>query len=201
MDLIYRLIYSIYMWFTHIMWWCRRHVEYYYLVGNDGKQYSLTEHNLLSYKHLLVVYYTPNGTRYRFHGITKDLTCNVKTLKSAFKIHEEPKKNKLYAVNATVHDRVHTINAIEFNVIGNEIFTPTFNLWLCLHYLHIVPSEHIDVSYIDDQTCICSTKGPIFFDNDGVHIKNNDSMPLIKGNNVPIKDNDSMSTRDNDDGL
>ena len=35
--------------------------------------------------------------------------------------------------------------------VGSTLFTPVFNLWLCKHYLHIPPSEHSVVTFIDDK--------------------------------------------------
>lgn len=172
MDWIIQLLYYIYSFFANAAWFCRRNVEQYFLVGPDGKQYVLSDYNLTLYDHLLVVYYTPAGTRYRFQPLHKSIGCYTATnIKSAYKSFQEPKKYKLYAVNATIHERVHTINAIEFNIVGNEIFTPVFNLWLCYNYLHIAPSVHVEVSYIDDSTSICITKGPIHFQQDALRIE------------------------------
>jgi hypothetical protein len=135
----------------------------------------LTEMNLQSCEHLLVIYYTPNGTRYRFQRLKEPLSSyTVPMLKSAFHVFTEPSQHKLFAVNATIHDHVYTINAIEFNVVGNEIFTPTFNLWLCRHYLHIPPSETVDISYIDHTMSVCYTKEAINIDEDSLRIGNGD---------------------------
>jgi hypothetical protein len=172
MDCIYRILFRIYYFFTNITFLCRQSLISYHLVGPDGTQYPLTEHNLQQYDHLLVIYYDTVGTRYRFHPIFKTLGwCTVSLLTSAYKSFKEPKNNKLFAVNASIQDHVYTINAIEFNVVGNQIFTPIFNLWLCTNYLHITPSEHVEISYIDDTTSICCTKGPIHFHEDGVKIE------------------------------
>jgi hypothetical protein len=171
MDWVIQLLYYIYSFFAKAAWFCRRNVEQYFLVAPDGKQYPLSDYNLTLYDHLLVVYYTPVGTRYRFQPLHKSIGyCTATNIKSAYKSFQEPKKYKLYAVNATIHERVHTINAIEFNVLGNEIFTPVFNLWLCYNYLHIAPSLYVEVSYIDDSTSICITKGPIRFQQDALRI-------------------------------
>jgi len=171
MDWFFYLLYSIYSWFTTIGWMCRRKIPYFFLVGEDGKQHPLNESNIEKYNHLLVIYYTPAGTRYRFHPLQKvNMYNTVGLLKRIYRSFEEPKKQKLYAVNATIQERVHTINAIEFNIVGNEIFSRTFNLWLCYNYLHIAPSEHVEVSYIDDTTSIRVTNGPIRFDDDGIKL-------------------------------
>jgi hypothetical protein len=164
-DFILWWIYSVYSWFVNLGWKCRRNIPYYYLVSSDGNQHALNERNLGTCDHLLVIYYTTSGIRYRFLPLLKTKgCCSVTILKSAYQSFVEPKKYKLFAVNATIHERVHTINAIEFNLVGNEIFTPTFNLWLCQNYLNIVPSEHIEISYIDESTSICTTKGPMYFE-------------------------------------
>ena len=170
MDIFYRFIYYIYMFFVRAVWLCRRYVESYHVVGPDGKQYPLTEKNLKLYPNLLVIYYTQAGTRYRFHNLNA-APYTVMSVRNTYKTFSEPKRNKLFAVNATINERVHTINAIEFNVVGNEIFTPMFNLWLCLNYLHVAASEHLDISYIDNNTDICTTRGPITFHEDGVKVE------------------------------
>ena len=158
--------------FANAAWFCRRNVERYFLVGPDGKQYSLSDYNLTLYDHLLVIYYTPTGTRYRFQPLHSSLGWkNASNIKSAYKTFQEPKVYKLYVVNAAIHERVHTINALEFNILGNEIFTPIFNLWLCRNYLHIAPSIHVDVYYINDSTSICVTKGPILFQQHALKIE------------------------------
>ena len=171
MDWIYRIFYYIYTMFTHLGWLCRRNIESYHLIGPDGKQHPLTDNNLCKFEHLLVIYYTPAGTRYRFQHLQQKDVCTIDTIKKTYRTFHEPKKYKLFAVNATVHEHVYTINAIEFNIIGNEIFTLIFNLWLCRNYLHIAPSEFIDVCYIDENTMVCCTKGPIIFKEDCLHIE------------------------------
>ena len=173
MDWLYRVLYYFYTFIVHLGWMCRRNIVSYHLVDSFGQQYCLTETNLQFFDHLLVIYYTPNGTRYRFQRLQQPLSSyTVPMLKSAFKNFTEPNQHKLFAVNATIHDHVYTINAIEFNVVGNEIFTPTFNLWLCRNYLHIPPSEVVDVSYIDHTMSVCFTKETILIDEDTLRIGN-----------------------------
>ena len=200
MDCLVWFFYSIYSWFTNLGWLCRRTLPFYYLVGPDGKQHVLNDKNLALYDNILVIYYTPAGTRYRFHPLFKNQgVCMASTIKSAYQSFVEPKKYKLFAVNATIHERVHTINAIEFNIVGNEIFSPIFNLWLCSNYLHIAPSVHVDVSYIDDSTSICYTRGPIYFERDALTIetsyekekeKEKEKEPITETNSVSMEEVD-----------
>jgi hypothetical protein len=162
MDWIFFLLYRLYEWFTCLFWFCKRNVTYYYLVDEKGYQHLLNDETLPCYKTLLVIYYTPNCTRYRFHPVTGSYATSQQ-LRQTYSSYSEPEKYKLFAVNISIHDQVHTINALEFNIIGNELFTPVFKLWLCYNYLHVNPTTDFNVSYIDDDTVINTTKGPITF--------------------------------------
>ena len=161
MDWLFFLMYRLYCCVAYIFWLCKRNVTYFYVVDNNGRQLSLTDRNLALHKTLLVIYYSPSFIKYRFHTISG--FGDSEQIRQAYITFEEPEKYKLFAVNAIVHEQVHTINALEFNIVGNVLFTPTFKLWLCANYLHVSPTTNMSVSYIDDETTITTTEGPIYF--------------------------------------
>lgn len=163
MDSFFYYLYWFYSWFVYLGSLCRRKAPYYYLVDTHGNQYPLTDANLAHYGTLFVIYYTTAGTKYRFHPIVERFKCTAAELRSAYVSFSEPTAYKLFAVNLAIQNQTYTVNAIEFNIVGNEIFSPIFNKWLCRNYLHIEPCDTIDVSYFDDNTAICNTKGPMRF--------------------------------------
>jgi len=132
------------------------------VVDNTGRQLPLTDYNLALHKTLLVIYYSPAAIKYRFHSVASCF-CDAEQIRRTYGSFQEPQRYKLFAINAVVHEEVHTINALEFNIVGNVLFTPTFKLWLCSNYLHVPPTTNMSVSYIDEETTINTTEGPIYF--------------------------------------
>jgi len=172
------LMYNFYNWMCYLIWICRRHnVPYYYLVDNEGNQHTLTNNNLAMYDVLLVIYRTSKSVRYRFQPITMTFE-NVSQIKTFFSDFSEPDLYKLFAVNFTIDDKPYTVNTIEFNVVGNVIFTRTFKKWLCRYYLNIPKTADFDITYIDDDMNIVQTSG---------------SMSLMQ-RNLEIQDDDKKNS-------
>lgn len=164
MDWIYYFLYYIYSTLLQLSQICRKKQISFYLVANDGCQHWLTDDNLKHYNHLLVVYIGETGTKYRFHKVkNEDNTLDIKRVYSAF---QEPTTYNLYAASLIVDDKVHLLDTSDFSIIGNELFTQVFNLWLTSNYLRIKPTADIEVTYIDCTSTIRTTKGPLLFNED-----------------------------------
>ena len=160
MEWIYYLLYYLYSTLLQLSQLCRKKRISFYLVANDGCQHPLTDDNLKLYNHLLVVYLVETGTKYRFHKVKEESTLDIKRIYTAF---QEPAGYSLYAASLNFGGKVYMLDTIDFNVVGNELFTEVFNLWVSSNYFRVKPSADIEVTYIDGTSTIRTTKGPILF--------------------------------------
>lgn len=94
----------------------------YYSVDSDGVQ---TPYDGQSCR--LIVY---PGPQYRFIDLGAEWAD----------IEAEPVSMGYAAMEATVAGRTYELNASEFMVRDSDLFTPTFNKWLCRNILRIAPA-------------------------------------------------------------
>jgi hypothetical protein len=121
-------------------------IPFYYVVTPRGNQKPLNDENMENASHLLVVYYTSLGIRYRFHELAKPAAASE--LMKAYKSFHVP-EYRLLAITMSSAERSLSVPPEEFTVVGNCLGTKPFHYWLCRHYFHI-PLEDLTCTVIDD---------------------------------------------------
>jgi len=177
-------IYRFIRWLNHMMScflaFFSRNAAYFYIVVEDGSQLPLTPYNYaVQYPvNLLVIYYTPIGTKYRFVPKIQDsyltetnLTAQlaVDDIKSAYGIVAAP-TYKLLGINIKIGNREYNLPTDEFVVTGSSIFSETFTRWLCRNYLH-VPCSSASVTIIDESIRLLTITEEIVFHRDKYTMK------------------------------
>jgi hypothetical protein len=101
---------------------------------------------------LLAKFHTNAGVRYRF--VERPTLPYVP-------VFVAPEK-KLLGLSVVVAGKSYSIEADEFNVGSNTLFTPAFNRWLCRNYLGIAVSEEVEATVIDADVNVTCSKGPLY---------------------------------------
>ena len=124
-------------------------IPFFYLVTPLGHQLELTDEGLVGEepKSLLVIYYTSHGTKYRFAEL--DQPTSAVELRQAYRTFQPPKCRILAISLTSGDDEAFSLPPEEFNILGNVLFTKTFQYWLCRHYLNTAPKELV-CSIIDE---------------------------------------------------
>lgn len=123
-------------------------IPYYFLVTPMGNQVALCDERLEHDDplHLLVVYYTSHGIRYRFSEISKPVTAAE--LRLAYRNYQTP-VYRLLAIGIESEEESLSLPPESFTIVGSVLGTRTFHYWLCNHYFHIPPKD-LTCTVIDD---------------------------------------------------
>jgi len=143
-NMLLSYVMRFYYFVADTAWKCRGERVEFFLVDDDGDQHPLEDDVFTDL--LVAIHYTKKGTRYRFREVdrTRD---SPEAIKSAFKTYD-PLPYSLYGIMVTSKDHQYTLNAPEFALTMNKLFTAKVNLWLCKNYLHIPPVESFEVTII-----------------------------------------------------
>ena len=154
---MYFYFYKFCRWINHICQLFLKlftvQIPFYYVVTPRGNQKELNDEHLEDASHLLVVYYTSLGIRYRFVELAKPVVASE--LMKAYSSYRVP-TYRLLAITFSSSDNSFTIPPEEFSVVGNCLGTKVFHYWLCRHYFHI-PLDDLTCSVIDD----CANLKPV----------------------------------------
>ncbi len=157
--------YKLYRILCSLNWACFGNVTSYYLVNDQGKQLNLSVVNYATVKPaaLLVIYYTREGVKYLFldnYRKGPSTEEEIRDIKRAYQNYKPP-DTKFIGINVTIGEDNFDLNAEEFMVAGSTLFTPTFNQWLCRHYLNIQPSRKLVATLIDVDINFQTTEAPL----------------------------------------
>jgi hypothetical protein len=157
--------YKLYRLLSSLNWACFGNVTSYYLVNDQGRQLNLSVVNYATVRPaaLLVIYYTREGVKYLFlDNIRKGPSTEqeIESIKSAYRNYKPP-ATKFIGMTVTLGDHSYDLNAEEFMVAGSTLFTPTFNQWLCRHYLNIQPTRKLVATLIDSDVNFQDTEAPL----------------------------------------
>jgi len=153
------LLYRFLRWMNRFMIFVlrlfKRTVTQYFIVAADGTQLPLTAYNyaVMQPATLLVIYYSRTDTKYRMIAPVTETAPSagdvVQEIEAAYRNFEVPSYSFL-GISVSVGRGSYDVPPQDFMVVGSRLFTKTFNLWLCKNYLHVTPSDDIQVTFIDD---------------------------------------------------
>ena len=128
-------------------WWLSLFQEYmsYHYITREGDQLSFpTSH--VTYN--LVIHHTRLGKYYKIVPFPSEDTAFIPSL-------------SFIGLSVSIHNKSYVIPPNEFLLTSNVLFTPSFNLWLCKHYLRITPTEKIVATMIDKNIDMYTIDYPI----------------------------------------
>jgi hypothetical protein len=130
-------------WMQWIRNWLYEHQ--FYKITAQGDQVSMMESTPYAY-----ILHIQNRNGLKYHFIKDSYTIEV--------------PYEIIGASVYIHDTAHVLPPKEFIVRGNELFTETLTLWLCKHYLYIVPTTESTLTLIDSNIDI-HTCSKLFVDN------------------------------------
>jgi len=163
------LLYRLYAFFVQVAWACRGETSSSFLVDSTGSQLKVTEWNDEMCAHpalLLTIFYTRAGIRYRFTELTAGESAfdTLKTVRGW-----AAPSSIIVGLKVDIKDHEFVLDPKEFWVVGNTLFSKTFNRWLCRHYLNIpVTDQGLEVMAIDETMSIVTIDAPVLITPDGM---------------------------------
>ena len=173
---LYRFVRWMNRCLAWLLAWFYRDAAYFYIVADDGTQLSLTAYNYAVFypANLLVIYYTPSGTKYRFvpklhdaqylQETNRTAEAAIADIKSAYSRATVP-KYKLLGIHVKVGSCEMNVAPDQFVVEGSTVFSVPFKRWLCRHYLH-TPYAAMTVTIIDESIRLLTIDDEITFHRD-----------------------------------
>ena len=162
------LLYRIYDFIVTLAWACRGEMSAAYLVDATGSQLRLTEWNCEMCEHpavLLIIFYTRAGLRYRF--VELDAGESALEVLPTVRSWTAP-ASTIFGLKVDIKDHEFVLDPREFSVLGNKLFTTTFNRWMCLHYFHIPATDEVKVTVIDESMTIRAMDAPVMVTENGL---------------------------------
>jgi hypothetical protein len=128
-------------------WYYKEDAIYYYMITNTGESLPLFYPCSDPIYGFLTVYNKNGNYKYKFtpNFIIEDLQLPSYTW---------------IGLQVNVHNKSYILNAQEFLVVPNILFTDTMKLWLC-HKLKVEPTTEMDICLIDENVNIQTIKNPL----------------------------------------
>ncbi len=113
--------------------WIKNNIykDQYYKITKDGDQQSIYDFGPYEY-----ILHIQNDGIIKYHFI-KDSYAIVNPY-------------KVLGMNINFEERSYIVPANSFFIKGNELFTEPLTLWLCKHYLYVIPRKKCTLTLIDE---------------------------------------------------
>ena len=117
------LVYGYNLYKTIKNWYYKMDTISYFMVAEDGEQLPIFTNTYKVILGFVTVYNKNNEFQYKFSSNFNINPIDIPT-------------NKLLYISFTGDEINYNLNPKEFSIVGNTLFSPLFNVWLC-HKLNI----------------------------------------------------------------